>query len=162
MTKFDLTSIKVIAEQLKPNSVIVELGSLYGRSSACWATYCDPSIKIYCIDSFTYPYSYEVFTENLKEHKNVIPIKTTKSPYTLNFTESEIDLFFLDGEHSNPNDIDNINYFRKLMKPGSIICGHDYSKNFPDVIENVKFLEQEYNTTALLSPSSIWKITVTK
>jgi hypothetical protein len=48
----------------------------------------------------------------------------------------------------NPRDWENITYFSQFLKPNGMICGHDYYYPFPDVIENVKRLENLYNTKA--------------
>jgi hypothetical protein len=43
-----------------------------------------------------------------------------------------------------------------------MICGHDYYYTFPDVIENVKRLEDLYNTKATIygGGGSLWSINV--
>jgi hypothetical protein len=50
------------------------------------------------------------------------------------------------------------------MKLNGIIAGHDHIKTeFPDVCENVKRLEQLFDTKAKFYPaSSIWTVKVTK
>ena len=44
-----------------------------------------------------------------------------------------------------------------------MICGHDYYHPFPDVIENVKRLEDLYSTKATIynNGGSLWSINIT-
>ena len=70
-----------------------------------------------------------------------------------------IDLLFIDLHHQNPEDIDSLNYFMPFMKPGGIICGHDYCDAWPDVKDNVRFLEEKFNTTATFyHDTTLWRI----
>lgn len=182
MQPIDLGHIELLSAQVPKNGIIVEVGSYMGRSSYCWASSADPTVTVYCIDIFPefedlkhsipddvceelgIPKSgiynfFEAFKENTKDCKNIKMIRGN-SPWGISYDESLIDLFFLDAGHSNPNDWDNLEYFRTYVKPGGIIAGHDYYlEGFPDVVENVHKLEQIYNTRATFyKDSSIWSI----
>jgi hypothetical protein len=75
-----------------------------------------------------------------------------------------IDLFFLDGRHQNPEDIDAINYFLPLIKKGGILCGHDYypiERHTPDIIDNVRELEDRLNQKVVHPKgTSLWMFKV--
>jgi len=170
------------ATSVPKNGIIVEVGSLFGRSASAFADGADPSVTIYCIDFFDniWPgdhidlmksasfekdkvyYIGSEFKKYTSEYKNIIPLTNTQAVYP--YDKEEIDLFFLDASHRNPNDIKNLIYFKKFFKRGTLICGHDYINDiFPDVVKNVHFLELAYNTKAsFYERTSLWSIRITE
>ena len=183
MTANDLESISTLSKLVPKDGVILEIGSLFGRSTVAWAMSCDPSVKIYCGDIFyenyidnhpldtpTAPVSgqlynaWEEFQKNTKDFNNVIPIRGT-APDESNYPGHDIDLLFVDALHKNPNDWKIIKYFAQFVKVGGIISGHDFRGDYPDVINNVNGLASIYNTpinSFESTHSSIWSIKVTK
>lgn len=183
-TEAQLQVIEKIAQTVPEHGVVVEIGSMYGRSTICWAKTCPPSSTIYAIDIFpetkidihnfsdtdislhNFPksgYTYnqsKLFDQNLKSYTNVKKI-TGISPFNINYPGNNIDILFLDAAHVNPNDWENIKYFLPFVNQGGIICGHDYSEEFPDILKNVKALEEILGTDAEIN-HQIWQIKVTK
>ena len=159
MSESELQIICEIAATVPENGVIVELGCYKGRSSVAWASSCHPSVKVYCIDMFTppdlsEPSFYEEFLNNTKHLNNIIPIKGL-CPILLDYPGDQIDIFFNDATHSNPYDWNNIDYFRKYVKPGGLLMGHDYNDPaWPDVMVNVAKLENELQQKATSYPNS--------
>ena len=178
------TELKVIegwAQSVPKNGVVVEIGSFFGRSAVCWALSADPSVKIFCgdmfLDTFTtrnismnysgapapstsYP-QWEIFKESIKPFKNIFLMRG-RCPQGITYPGDPIDVFFLDAAHMNPSDWENITYFSQFLKPTSLICGHDYIPQFPDVIENVRRLEKQYNTKVkTYKDTSLWSIEIT-
>jgi predicted O-methyltransferase YrrM len=163
MMEPELKQIEEWASMVPPGGIIVEVGSYKGRSSIAWSTSCDPSVTVYCLDRFRDEYQAE-FVTNTSGIPNIIPIKGD-IPYDMGgWVDQPIDLFFLDGMHSNPYDIDAINHFLPLIKKGGLLCGHDYypvEKHSPDIIANIRELEKRldqevdnpYNT-------SLWSFNV--
>jgi len=94
MSESELIQIAAWAKNVPDNGVVVEFGSLYGRSSVCWAINCHPSCKIYCIDRFMIngQDTFEVFLQNTSIYKNVIPLRG-ESPYGINYNGPLIDVF---------------------------------------------------------------------
>lgn len=179
MTNTELGVIETLAKCVPENGTIVELGSFFGRSAVTWATFA-PTSKVYCVDWFleslligwgdekepSFPIKgvtynvWESFLENTKSYSNIVPIRG-KCPVDITYPGDPIDLLFIDLHHHNPEDIDSLNYFIPYMKPNSIISGHDYSDEFPDVKSNVRFLEEKFNTTAIIhKKTSLWEIRI--
>lgn len=183
-TKKDLDIIYEWARTVPENGVIVEIGPLFGRTTVAFAEGAMKSVKIYSIDYFdTWEchaelkdktregywlpgkiYNKEIefkrFTEN---YKNIFPLKLEKGKLVYEYDKEPIDIFFIDGHHRNPSDILNISHFRKFVKNGGMICGHDYhtDNSFPDIEKNVKLLEKIYNTTVTqYKNSSMWFIRI--
>lgn len=159
MTESELTLIEQLANQVPENGVIVEVGSYLGLSASAWAT-CHPSVKVYCIDKFHIDNQLEMFKNNTSRWPNIIPIKGN-SPFEIEYPGDPIDIFFLDGAHVNPSDVDNINFFLPMIKPGGLLCGHDYIKDirdyFPFVRKNVFDLERRLNIRPTVYPNTtIW------
>lgn len=152
----ELEQIARWAREVPANGVIVEVGSYLGRSACAWAM-ADPTVKIYCIDYFKHM---DEFINNTAQYPNIIPIKG-QSPNAIRYPGDLIDIFFLDAAHNNPSDILNIKYFLPLIKPGGLLCGHDYQPEWPEVVENVQWLEKELGKPVTLYPhSTLWSFTV--
>lgn len=147
MEELELIQIAEWAELVPQNGIIVEIGSYKGRSSYAWATSCHSSVTVFCFDQRHE--QGDEFSKNTQHIKNIVPIKSYV-PYNMNnWNVQPVDVFFLDGTHSNPQDIDAINYFIPLLKQGGLLCGHDYypdTNNCPDIISNVRHLEERFNS----------------
>lgn len=162
----------------KKDSVIVELGSLHGKSSSIISK-AAPLAKLFCIDpwwghdSSVKDITEEVarsrgwpvpgtrntvsfFLENVKDCTNITPVKAN-SPTGIEDLQLDVDLVFLDAAHTNPSDRTNIDFWLPKVKKGGIFAGHDYSDSWPDVKANVAYLENLLNKKVVTHPnSSIW------
>jgi predicted O-methyltransferase YrrM len=182
----DLKCIEQIASEVPANGTIVEIGSMFGRSSVCWALSADPSVTVYCIDlfeevrivnhgaleeeclKFSFPLPDKMynakteFIKNTQDLKNIVAIQGN-SPGEITWTNTEIDILFIDAEHKNPGDWNNIQFFAPFIKEGGIICGHDYNDAFPDIMRNVQKLEElTGNVVDLRGSANIWTIKIDK
>lgn len=180
----DLDIIYEWARTVPENGVIVELGSLFGRTSVAFAEGAHPSVTIYCVDYFNkfvnksvngaapagdfwvlekeYDKS-EEFLKNTKDYPNIKQCILPPKESVYKYNGPPIDVLFLDCSHKNPSDIQNILYYRKFLKKDALICGHDYIdvKIFPDIIKNVGVLERMYKSTVTLyQNSSMWSIRI--
>jgi hypothetical protein len=184
MPESDLQAIEEISKKIPENGIVVEIGSLFGKSSVCWAMSCPPSAKIYCIDKFISPYIpdhgladdlceqqkipkhgviydiYSLFQENTKDFPNIISSKALV-PYQMGYEGGEIDVFFLDASHCNPNDWDILRNFVPMIKAGGILCGHDYGEAFPDVMTNIERLEKIIGNKVVVTGGSVWSFAIT-
>ena len=181
MTINDLEIIKQLASSVPKNGAILEVGSLYGRSAVTWASYCDPSVTVYCCDIFYDRYidihdldlpfapisnqvynAWEEFQKNTKQFKNIVPIRGAAPD--VEYNGDMLDILFVDASHSNPSDWNIIDYFSKFVKSGGLISGHDNRPEFPDVTDNINSLVARYNSPTIQYSldSSIWAVSVTK
>ena len=180
----DIDIVYEWARTVPENGVIVELGSFFGRTAVAFAEGANPSVKIYCIDYFDEWRSHlrdndapggsfweldkvydkeQEFLKNTKDYKNIVPLKLKEGQMVYPYNKEPIDILFIDALHKNPSDIANIMFFKKFVKQGGMICGHDYYEDnrFPDVGINIKILEKMFNTTVTLYKwSSMWSIRI--
>lgn len=160
----------------KKNSIGVEIGSLHGRSSII-ISQSAPLAKLYCIDTWddsTIQSEFDSLTikkNNFPEHGVKNSLDLFKS-YTRNFSnisyiqghspecvkdwKNSVDFIFLDAAHRNPDDRNNIDFWITKVKPGGLFIGHDYNhRQFPDVVENVQYLEKTLDQKPLII-KSLW------
>ena len=125
MNESELRCIERWASAVPENGVIVEVGSLYGRSAVAWAKSCDPSVNVYCVDAFFDPTTgadfYPQFQENTKDIPNIIPVPNLCPwfPYS-RYVDRAADIFFIDAAHKNPNDWEIIQFALKNLKSGGL------------------------------------------
>jgi len=168
MTKEECAVLRTLfAQYNSAESIGVEIGSLHGRSSY-EISHAIPLGKLYCIDgwdgydsssgeyteefyNFTnFPKkgtmtTLEFFKENVKDCKNIIPVKGY-SPRDIKNWQLKVDFIFLDALHSNPSDWDNIKFWMPKIKAGGCLAGHDFYSDrsqWPDVHDNVRQLETQ-------------------
>ena len=164
MSKPELQTIEKWARLVPKNGSIVEVGSFLGRSSICWALSADPSVTVYCLDTYdavttkyththtgdasldnNYPPSglaltIEAFEANTQHIKNIVPmvVPLKVKDYSETIKNLTPNLVFLDAGHKNPSDMDMIRFWLKRIQKGGILCGHDYlNEKYPHVTSNV-------------------------
>lgn len=137
---------------------VVEIGSFLGLS-AVW--FSERVEKVTCIDKFeeveTQETSnnmvgtlkqlglptnfYDIFLENIKDHKNIDVIKSwSKEGAPLS---PEVDLIYIDGDHTYEGCKSDIELY--LPKAKKIICGDDYTDRFPGVIKAADEIGAEHS-----------------
>lgn len=68
------------------------------------------------------------------------------------FEDSSVDLVFIDADHSYEGVRDDIRAWLPKVRKGGIICGHDFSEQFPGVIQAV----QEHFFSFRLHDDTVW------
>lgn len=162
--------LSVLAELFSPfnhdEAIGVEVGSLFGRSSYQISQSINRG-KLYSIDLWRgWEVKHEFSEEEVQRNcypkvgsridlnsflvhtadcKNIVPIRG-ESPTVVQDWTKKIDFFFLDANHKNPNDWENIEFWLPKIKSGGLLAGHDYylkkPNEYPDVIANVRKLEK--------------------
>jgi hypothetical protein len=157
MTEGELHGIEELARRVPSGGSIVETGPLYGLSSFTWATSVKPGVVIYCIDPWIRDpwiielekqipncptFSLSAFKYYTRSCANIVPI-VGYSPADVRGWGKLVDLFFDDSVHENPFFGRNLRFWVRKMRPGGIMCGHDYCLEWPDVIAEVNRLADE-------------------
>jgi predicted O-methyltransferase YrrM len=168
MTNDEKLKLHSLALSLKENSNIVEIGSYLGASSCCIASGIKDSSKLYCIDSWNNDAmsegtkdTFNEFMLNTKEFENVItPIRGMSYNViddVAKLTNNQIDMLFIDGDHSYGGVKKDWDLYSPLLKSGSIVIFHDiaWADGVKKVVrENVKPLVSKDSNFEL--PNMYW------
>jgi predicted O-methyltransferase YrrM len=160
-----------LAEQAQ-HGIVVEIGSWMGRTTRAIA---DSKIdgQIFAVDTWKgsqenqdflkdkpHGYLFKQFCDNLSEHIAsglVIPLRLPSLKAAEHFSSVgiKLDMVFLDASHEYPDIHADILAWRRLVKLGGLICGHDYDLGWPGVVSAVRELISPTPDQAA-GGSSIW------
>lgn len=128
-----------LATHAKTRNIIVEFGSLHGRSSRAMADNMRPGSKLFCVDPWAGDYYDEegsnvpistyvmpYFLRNLAEHvQSGRVVAVRKFSYQFSLPHS-VSMVFIDGDHRYETVVKDIKKAYELLCKGGLICGHDY------------------------------------
>jgi predicted O-methyltransferase YrrM len=126
---------------------MIEIGSYTGESTQVFAKYFG---KVISVDPFENGYDmndaachhadfndvYNKFLENMQSFDNVTNIRK-KSDDAITDMIEKYDFVYIDGMHTYDQVKKDILNYKKLIKPGGFIGGHDYSDYWLDVVKAV-------------------------
>jgi len=171
MSDAELHRIMDIAEKVPEGGIIVEVGALYGLTTWHMSVSCKAGVTIFAIDPWAReqwitnlverpqaapPFSFESFQAYTKDCYNIVPIRG-HSPDIARGWGIKIDCYVEDSVHTNPTLSRNIAFWRSFIKPGGIICGHDYEPQWPDVMTEVDNLAR-HEGKEIKIVDSLWSI----
>ena len=169
----ELQRLVALAERVPAGGIVVELGSLYGRSSWHISQSCPPDATLFCIDPWEReewivnlvemsqgapPFGLDAFRQFTADCSNIVPIRG-RSPDSLTGWHVPIDMYFDDSDHTNPTFKRNLEFWAPKVKPGGLLCGHDFTMRSPDVIVEVTALQQRLGTE-LVVVDTLWSLTL--
>jgi len=154
----EIDALLSIVKQLPDNSNIVEIGTYLGATTAKIARAL-PNAKITTIDycendsNWVSPYNQYVkdyivdkvlkedvsikhVLENVARFPNVTFIKGRSPECAINW-DTEVDLYFEDGNHFNPILATNLQFWSKHVKKGGYLAAHDYCDECKDIITEI-------------------------
>ncbi len=135
MTFPDLQWLHEIAGKYE---TFVEVGSWAGRSSH--AVLSGNKGKVWCVDTWkgskeTYDLTnpmakerdmLEVFKKNVGHFPNLNIIQKPSIEAAKDFEDQSVDVVFIDAGHTYEEVLEDIDAWLPKVKPGGILCGHDY------------------------------------
>lgn len=124
----DAQELSMGLDLLPKNPVGLTIGSHLGASDFFMCTY-RPDLTLYSLDCEPLP----KWILNMRG-LNAIPLKGMSDSYPW---DKPLDILFIDGDHSSVWVRNDITKFGPFVRPGGIICGHDYD------IETVKVMVDE-------------------
>ncbi len=122
----------------KSDKVIAEIGSYIGASACCFgaAVKASGNGKVICIDTWNNDAMSEgnrdtwtEFQDNTREYKNfIVPIRgfSTDVIQTVQEVTPNLDVLFIDGDHSYEGVKADWDAYKRFLKKGSIVIFHDY------------------------------------
>ncbi len=160
------------------NGWIVEIGCWKGLSTS----YLAPVLvgkpqRLWCIDNWEGSKDqYAEFYKELlvKSEKEGIPVpeqfqenlKTLEIPYKLlqmpsmeavkQFKNNSCSLVFIDASHDYSSVKDDLNAWWLRVSIGGILAGHNYSKDFPELIRAIKEFSEQKSVTLRRGPKTIY------
>lgn len=163
--------------------VIVEIGCLYGQSTAFFADLF-PKSSIYTFDIHTYvnfdfadlSWGNEFSFDYIKNHSikescefflSFFRSITFYDTYCYEVIGKKLDiipdLVFIDDNHRNPGFRKNLRFLYSLMKPGSLIIGDDYKEYSTirpslkfDIVTELNLLSTEFEQTYHVNTELWW------
>lgn len=145
VSEFQLQAIEAVASLVPEGGCVVEVGSLFGRSSWAWAKSVPQDAVVYCIDPWegnqgvrgmeqahNIEYGIEQFRKYTKGCSNVRPIQAY-SPDGFGDWGIPVDVYYEDAVHTNPILDRNVKFWTSKLSPNGIACGDDYRPRFADV-----------------------------
>lgn len=168
-----------LAEQAQSSKVIVEVGSYLGRSTRALAD--NTQAILIAVDDFYGPRDtteikrferqtiFQRFVKNLEDsrcaqskqlivwphdHTDITP-KLIAATFGAEFRP---DFIFIDGHHEYVNVHHDISVWYPFLADGGLICGHDYSTQYPGLVEAVNKLLPDAKPVNPAT-SSIWSYT---
>lgn len=145
VSEFQLQAIEVVASLVPEGGCVVEVGSLFGRSSWAWAKSIPQDATVYCIDpwegnegvrsmecAYGIRYGIDQFKEYTMDCQNIRPVQAY-SPDGISDWALPVDVYYEDAVHTNPILERNIKFWTSKLSPNGIACGDDYRPRFADV-----------------------------
>lgn len=122
----------------KNKTQILEIGSYLGCSATCFGAMLSLQGKgrIFCIDTWQNDAmtegskdTYQAFMENTKEFRQfIVPVKgfSTEVVTEVRKQTPELDMLFIDGDHSYEGAKNDWDAYKNFLHPGSVVIFHDY------------------------------------
>ena len=124
--------LSLITEHVKPEMVILEVGSFSGVSSELFAVHCD---TLYCVDYWSINTEYDTNIIGLAEslfdilvvnHDNIKKIKNSSKNASELFEDECLDMVYIDADHNYSSVKSDIEYWFPKVKTGGFLAGHDF------------------------------------
>lgn len=162
ISEFQLRAIETIATLVPEGGNVVEVGSLFGKSSYAWAKSVNSSVQVYCVDPWegnegirplekrlNIKYGIEQFKAYTKDCDNITALKGY-SPRDFIKWDKAVDLYYEDAVHTNPVLRQNLEFWVSHLTPNGIICGDDYRPRFADVVCEVRKLAHKHRRKLII------------
>lgn len=146
MKPAELTWLEQHAEKCER---VIELGSFKGRSSVALAA----AKELICVDHWVVDLQeavaaplgqdiYDEFCNNVRGAGNIKAVRCDlRDPAAveelIEFFKESADMVFVDAAHDEESVTRDLHTAKQLLKPGGLLCGHDYSGSWPGVIAAV-------------------------
>jgi len=82
---------------------------------------------------------WEIYYQHVKDKEKVYPfLKVIRKPSkeaVIDFEDGYFDVIFIDADHSYESAKEDMRLWLPKIKKGGILCGHDYGKHYPGVVQ---------------------------
>ena len=154
----DLPALRQLALLVRPGRLLVEVGSFAGESTR---VFLDAGLHVHAIDPWdnaardrlhegahnfnpTYRWQFDM-SEAERQFDELLPLfpdrLTKHKGYDWQFADdyapTSLDAVYIDAVHTYADTLAAIRRWQPKVKPGGILCGHDYARYFPGVMKAV-------------------------
>ena len=154
---------KIVEQFFQPNFKMVEVGSFEGISTLLFSQFVDTVYSVDCYDykvpetgripehDQSFVEAERLFIARTKDIKNIIKIRKKSMEAVKDFQDRSLDVVYIDGEHDEESVREDIKEWRKKIKFGGYLCGHDY------YLPYIKQTLREHNLNFItVAPDSSW------
>jgi len=139
-----------------------EIGCLWGSTTGHLLRNC-PGLELYAVDMWSPdmygddlpPWDFvrakERFYEAVKDFNPTV-LEGVSWEMSKWVDDGYLDFVFIDANHNYESVYKDIVSWSRKIRPGGMLCGHDYAERFPGVVMAVNELTEKINT----GPSNIW------
>ena len=153
----------LIKQFFRPHFKMVEVGSFEGISTLLFSKFVD---TVYSVDYYDYEVpetgripehdlSFQIaekmFIERTKGIKNIVKIRKKSMDALNDFEDRSLDAVYIDGDHTEKSVREDIQGWRKKIKFGGYLMGHDFQ--LPHIKDILKEQNLHYYTVA---PDGSW------
>jgi glycosyltransferase involved in cell wall biosynthesis len=172
-----------LAKRAKQTKVFVELGSWFGRSSRAIGDNLPEGSVLYCVDTWDGSVGEDILTSqaskqggdhafmqfiennfDLIEAHKIVPLRMSGENAFQVLRNIKPDTIFIDADHSYEGVKKDIEMALKIIKPGGVICGHDFTDDWQGVKQAVKERfgdgSESLRVFDVASQTSIWHIQI--
>ncbi len=149
MTLAELVLLSSLAADLPAGSRWAEIGTLCGRSLLAVGLAVPENSELISIDvnwgreRRASVSAHEVFNELAStrgETLSIHALRASSHQAVQTFRDHWFDVIFIDAAHDYESVNQDIQLWLPKVKPGGLLCGHDYSRDWPGVIRAVNVL----------------------
>lgn len=148
---YEMCKYIAYTHQGRENMKLLEIGSYMGESTFIFASHMIFD-EIHCIEPFDKDGNIELFNEmsdrtwdevkrefwtNTRHWDNISLHNDFSYNIHDNFADESFDVIYIDGGHEYAQVMRDLELYYPKLKPGGIICGHDYAFNFPELVKAV-------------------------
>jgi len=144
-----VTDLQWLAQAVPDCENILELGCYHGRSTR--AMLDNSNARLWCVDSWSgvdesgiqgritiTEDDYGQFLENIADVEERVTVMRMFTHEAFEILPEQIfDLIFIDADHSYEAVKFDVLHSLPLLKPGGVLCGHDYNERWPGVAKAV-------------------------
>ncbi|HBN75416.1 MAG TPA: hypothetical protein DD473_06285 [Planctomycetaceae bacterium] len=149
MTSTELTLMASLAADLPPGSRWAEVGTLCGRSLLAVGLAASENTELVSVDvnwgseRRANVSAHDVFHELASTRCEILAIHALRASShraVETFRDHWFDVVFIDAAHDYESVNQDIQLWLPKVKPGGLLCGHDFSRDWPGVIRAVNEL----------------------
>tara|TARA_B100001559_G_C16430862_1_gene589738 strand:+ start:145 stop:678 length:534 start_codon:yes stop_codon:yes gene_type:complete len=122
----------------------VEIGCYKAEASTIFSSF--PFVKkLWTVDPFIRPHPtiMEHAVERIDKIKKATLYRTTSYMFANKIKNKTLDLVYIDGDHEYQFVLEDLRMWNTRLKTNGLLCGHDYSERYPDVIKAVDYFMSE-------------------